>query len=53
MSHHISIYIGDSMNPDGHVRIRNDGTILSIWIKTDKQQMLFLPESPDHRGEEE
>lgn len=53
MSHHRDIYIGDSLNPDGHVRIRNDGVILSIWIKTPHQKMLFLPEHPELIGEEE
>ena len=53
MSHHVDIYIGDSLNPDGYVRIRNDGTVLSIWIKTVKQQMLFVPEHPELIGEEE
>ena len=53
MSHHVDIYIGDSLNSDGYVRIRNDGTVLSIWIKTVKQQMLFVPEHPELIGEEE
>ncbi len=42
MSHHRKLTI-DGIDV-GHVRITNSGTILSVWIKTDKQQMLFLPE---------
>ena len=60
MSHHKKIYIVDPLSEVetnilytiGHVRIRNDGTILSIWINTDKQAMLFLPEHPELVGEE-
>jgi len=52
MSHHKKIYIVDPLakaetdilHTIGHVRRRNDGTILSIWINTEKQSMLFLPE---------
>ena len=51
MSHHRKLTI-DGIDV-GHVRITNSGTILSVWIKTDTQQMLFLPEYPDLLGEEE
>jgi hypothetical protein len=54
MSHHRSIMV-DGVKV-GHVRITNSGIILSIWIKTDNQQMLFIPEDgPIDRliGEEE
>ena len=52
MSHHKKIYIVDPLaeaetnilHTIGHVRRRNDGTILSIWIHTETQSMLFLPE---------
>ena len=61
MSHHKRIYIvnpfakleTECLKNIGHVRIRNDGTILSIWINTDYQGMLFLPEHPELIGEEE
>jgi len=60
MSHHKKIYIVDPLSNEpnvlahiGHVRIRNDGTVLSIWINQDKQAMLFLPEHPQLIGEEE
>ena len=47
-SHHERIYgIGGNMDI-GYIRIRNDGTILSIWI--DHMQTLFVPEN---QGEEE
>jgi hypothetical protein len=42
--------LGDKI---GHVRRRNDGTILSIWISINNQKMLFLPEHPELIGEEE
>ena len=53
MSHHKKIYIVDSLCQEeanilktiGHVRITNDGTILSIWINQGKQAMLFHPEN--------
>jgi len=51
MSHHRKLTI-DGIDV-GHVRITNTGTILSVWIKTDTQQMLFLPEHPILLGEEE
>ena len=55
MSHHRNISIGETVI--GHVRITNDGTILSIWINTNRQRMLFHPEHPeliqDLIGEEE
>jgi len=51
MSHHRPIMV-DGVKV-GHVRITNSGTILSVWIKTDTQQMLFLPEHPILLGEEE
>jgi len=54
-SHHEAIRVGNMIV--GHARITNDGTILSIWINTDRQRMLFLPEHPelikDLIGEEE
>jgi hypothetical protein len=43
MSHHENIKIGDKFV--GHVRITNDGEILSIWISG--QKMLFIPEEVD------
>lgn len=46
MSHHKKIYIDAPIGHIGHVRITNDGKILSIWIKDQKQ--LFVPD-----GEEE
>lgn len=53
MSHHERIYaIGGNLDI-GYIRIRNDGVILSIWIDTEKQKMLFLPEHPELIGEEE
>jgi hypothetical protein len=42
MSHHKEIVIDGKKC--GHVRITNSGIILSVWVKTDKQQMLFVPE---------
>lgn len=61
MSHHKKIYIVDPLaevetnilHTIGHVRRRNDGTILSIWINTGNQSMLFLPEHPELILEEE
>ena len=60
MSHHKKIYIVDPLASEtnvltsiGHVRRRNDGTILSIWINVGKQSMLFIPEHPELIGEEE
>jgi|TARA_R110000823_G_C15845889_1_gene491681 hypothetical protein len=61
MSHHKKIYIVDPLaeaetnilHTIGHVRRRNDGTILSVWIHTDKQSMLFLPEHAELILEEE
>ena len=60
MSHHKKIYIVDPLAVEtniltsiGHIRIRNDDTILSIWIDSKKQSMLFLPEHPELIGEEE
>ena len=44
-SHHENIKIGEKYV--GRVRITNSGRILSIWINTDIQQMLFLPEDSD------
>ncbi len=44
-SHHESVKISGIYV--GHARITNDGTILSIWIKHGKQQMLFIPEHPE------
>lgn len=50
MSHHERIYaIGGNLDI-GYIRIRNDGVILSIWIDTEKQQMLFLPETGNVPG---
>ena len=47
MSHHVSIRMGGVPGEIiGHARITNRGHIISIWIKTDKQQMLFFPEQP-------
>jgi len=56
MSHHkpIYIYIQGEQVKVGHVRITNTGTIMSVWISNDVQQMLFLPEHPVlTQGEEE
>jgi len=60
MSHHKKIYIVDPLSETsnvlihvGHVRIRNDGTVLSVWINSEHQSMLFLPEHPELIGEEE
>jgi len=45
MSHHVNIRIGGVPGEIvGHARITNDGEILSIWISTDVQKKLFLPE---------
>lgn len=53
MSRHERIYgIGGNLDI-GYIRIRNDGVILSIWIDTDHQKMLFLPEFPELIQEEE
>jgi len=41
-SHHKRIEI-DGVDV-GYVRIRNDGTVLSVWISTENQKMLFVPE---------
>ena len=49
-SHHE--YIRVSGRIVGHIRVTNSGKILSVWFKAPYNQ-LFLPESPDHRGEEE
>ena len=49
-SHHECIRVGDRIV--GHIRVTNSGKILSVWFKEPYNQ-LFLPESPDHRGEEE
>ena len=55
MSRHERIYgIGGNLDI-GYIRIRNDGVILSIWIDTEYQKMLFLPEFPEllqHQEEE-
>lgn len=56
MSHHKNIYtyIQGEQVKVGHVRITNTGTIMSVWISNDVQQMLFLPEHPELvQGEEE
>ena len=47
MSHHQRIYISRGETDIGYIRVRNDGTILSIWIDTEHQSMLFLPEYPE------
>ena len=44
-SHHETIKIGE--NTVGFARITNSGRILSIYINTDVQRMLFLPEDSD------
>lgn len=41
-SHHKRIEI-DGVDV-GYVRVRNDGTVLSVWISTEHQKMLFVPE---------
>lgn len=41
-SHHEQIKIGGQYV--GYARITNDGEILSIYIKTNEQRMLFLRE---------
>jgi hypothetical protein len=41
-SHHKRIEI-DGVDV-GYVRIRNDGTVLSVWISTEHQKTLFVPE---------
>ena len=52
MSRHERIYgIGGNLDI-GYIRIRNDGVILSIWIDTEYQKMLFLPEHPELIQEE-
>ena len=43
MSHHKDIFLGDKKI--GHVRIRNDGIVLSVWIDTSVQSMLFIPDN--------
>ena len=48
MSHHQRIYIhghSDAPVDIGYIRITNDGKILSIYIDTKVQRMLFHPES--------
>jgi len=55
MSHHRSLFMdGEKI---GHVRITNDGNILSIWIDTEVQRWLFIPEDAEKLimilGEEE
>jgi hypothetical protein len=45
MSHHIKIYIDGPLNEIGYARITNDGVILSIWIKDQKQ--LFVPDNQE------
>jgi hypothetical protein len=45
MSHHKSIFI-DGVKC-GHARITNDGVILSIWIDTEVQRMLMIPEDKE------
>ena len=53
MSRHERIYgIGGNLDI-GYIRIRNDGVILSIWIDTEYQKMLFVQEHPDLIKEEE
>ena len=53
MSRHERIYgIGGNLDI-GYIRIRNDGVILSIWIDTEYQKMLFVPEHPELIQEEE
>jgi hypothetical protein len=47
VSHHQRIYLSAGELDIGYVRITNDGTILSIWIQTDRQRMLFKPEHPE------
>jgi hypothetical protein len=44
-SHHERLQIGGFFV--GYARVRNDGTVLSIWISTDNQQMLFVPEQKE------
>ena len=60
MSHHKKIYIVDPTSETSnalihisHVRRRNDGTVLSVWINSEYQSMLFLPEHSELIGEEE
>ena len=50
-SHHESIKIGNIYV--GFATITNSGTILSIYINTDRQQMLFLPEYAILLGDEQ
>jgi len=55
MSHHRSLFMDGKKI--GHVRITNDGNILSIWIDTEVQRWLFIPEDAEKLimilGEEE
>jgi len=41
-SHHERIYAIGGNQDIGYIRVRNDGTILSIWI--DHMKTLFVPE---------
>ena len=43
MSHHEAVRIANMIV--GYARITNEGTILSIYIKSGTQQRLFLPEN--------
>lgn len=48
-SHHERIYwlnFEGAAQDCGYVRVRNDGVILSVWIDTEVQRMLFVPEHP-------
>jgi hypothetical protein len=45
VSHHRCIEIDGIVV--GHVRITNAGEVLSIWISTEVQQKLFLPEEEE------
>ena len=51
-SHHEQIKIGNIYV--GTARVTNSGRILSMWINTNMQKMLFLPEDSDgFEGDEE
>jgi len=44
MSHHQTIYNAHN-EPLGHMRITNDGEVLSIWIDSNGFKGLFHPET--------
>jgi len=47
MSHHLMIYSaeGEDIIPVGHLRITNEGEVLSVWIDRKGFMGLFHPET--------